>query len=172
MQHFFTGLSDFSHGSLLEPTYTSYWHCNFFQTCKNQALERMQWSLLIQRSFAKNRSTEGASGVVWRLFWRVGHLFWVWILPWTWARAGAGSWAWAWIGAWTWAWAGTKRSHCLGWSKIARGDANAKLVIAGKNLMTHGVPATHRLEICQKIYTTIFLDNNFTHKRPIHLNYF
>ena len=95
----------------------------------------MQWSLLIQRSFAKNRSTEGAGGVVWRQFWRVGHLFWVRILPWTWARAGAGAWAWA--------WAGTKQSHCLGWSKIARGDANAKLVIAGKNLMTHRVPGKH-----------------------------
>ena len=45
----------------------------------------MRWSLLIQRSFAKNRGTEDAGGVVWRLFWRVGHLFWVWILPWTWA---------------------------------------------------------------------------------------
>ena len=29
----------------------------------------------------------------------------------------------------------------------------------------------HRLEICQKFGTTIFLDNNFTHKRRIHLNY-
>ena len=108
----------------------------------------MRWSLLIQRSFAKNRGTEDAGGVVWRLFWRVGHLFWVWILPWTWARAGAA--AWACVGAWAWAWAGTKRSHCLGWSKIARGDANAKLVIAGKNLMTHGVPGKHikRLFVC------------------------